>query len=375
MGNRHIENSAKTIALRLLRRGCDSREIADLCGFSTRTLRQTVVRYQTTGSVAKAAAVGWGVGGREDVEEQRGRHAQTHAASESNNKTSHRERKIGPLSAHVADIIPKLRRLEVSLEERFHSLVPLYIPLPLLQSFTAIVPADDLQHILRSAPKLRERRTWLPPNFHVASKSLLNLEILGNMQYSIDSCGERALDFVTLSNAIRLEGVGNMTPDISRGFSSGRSAPEYMEPVLGMFSWLETLELWLPDEFQTRGPVLLWLEMSLPPKLRYITVKFDAIERIDFSRVVDVLKRRRELQSFQVIGPKPAEADADADPWCFLGRTITAEIEALSGWSLGVHFSVWFGPGMKSVALTPLFMAVDPYENFRPPILLWLKFS
>ncbi|KAJ7226966.1 hypothetical protein GGX14DRAFT_385746 [Mycena pura] len=78
MGNRHIENSAKTIALRLLRRGCDSRrEIADLWGFSTRTLRQTVVRYQTTGSVAKAAAVGWGVGGREDVEEQRGRHAQT----------------------------------------------------------------------------------------------------------------------------------------------------------------------------------------------------------------------------------------------------------------------------------------------------------
>ncbi|KAJ7208916.1 hypothetical protein GGX14DRAFT_566614 [Mycena pura] len=77
MGNRHIENSAKTIALRLLRRGCDSREIADLCGFSTRTLRQTVVRYQTTGSVAKAAAVGWGVGGREDVEEQRGRRAQT----------------------------------------------------------------------------------------------------------------------------------------------------------------------------------------------------------------------------------------------------------------------------------------------------------
>ncbi|KAJ7190371.1 hypothetical protein GGX14DRAFT_605943, partial [Mycena pura] len=58
---KHIKNSAKTIALRLLRRGCDSRrEIADLCGFSTRTLRRTVVRYQTTGSVAKAAAVGRG---------------------------------------------------------------------------------------------------------------------------------------------------------------------------------------------------------------------------------------------------------------------------------------------------------------------------
>ncbi|KAJ7200114.1 hypothetical protein GGX14DRAFT_372508 [Mycena pura] len=61
MGNKRIENSAKMIALRLLRRGRDSRrEIANICGFSTRTLRRTVVRHQTTGSVAKAAAIGRG---------------------------------------------------------------------------------------------------------------------------------------------------------------------------------------------------------------------------------------------------------------------------------------------------------------------------
>ncbi|KAJ7921996.1 hypothetical protein B0H13DRAFT_1552724, partial [Mycena leptocephala] len=51
----------KEISLRLLRRGRDSRkEIAKICGFSTKTLRRTVIRYQTTGSVAKAAALGRG---------------------------------------------------------------------------------------------------------------------------------------------------------------------------------------------------------------------------------------------------------------------------------------------------------------------------
>ncbi|KAJ7867820.1 hypothetical protein B0H13DRAFT_1577538, partial [Mycena leptocephala] len=61
MGNRSIEKSAKNIALRMLRRGRDSRrEIADICGFSTKTLRRTVLRYHATGSVAKAAAIGRG---------------------------------------------------------------------------------------------------------------------------------------------------------------------------------------------------------------------------------------------------------------------------------------------------------------------------
>ncbi|KAF7350719.1 Transposase domain-containing protein [Mycena sanguinolenta] len=61
MGNRRIQDSAKIISIRLLRRGRDSREeIARICGFSTRTLRRTVQRYHTTGSVAKAAAIGRG---------------------------------------------------------------------------------------------------------------------------------------------------------------------------------------------------------------------------------------------------------------------------------------------------------------------------
>ncbi|KAJ6485307.1 hypothetical protein C8R47DRAFT_957448, partial [Mycena vitilis] len=51
----------KTIALRLLHRGRDSRkEIGRLCDLSTRTLRRTIVRFQTTGNVAKAAALGRG---------------------------------------------------------------------------------------------------------------------------------------------------------------------------------------------------------------------------------------------------------------------------------------------------------------------------
>jgi transposase len=61
MGNRSIEKSAMNIALRMLRRGHDShREIADICGFSTKTLHCTVLRYHATGSVAKAAAIGCG---------------------------------------------------------------------------------------------------------------------------------------------------------------------------------------------------------------------------------------------------------------------------------------------------------------------------
>ncbi|KAJ7135505.1 hypothetical protein C8R43DRAFT_817122, partial [Mycena crocata] len=56
-----ISDDAKKIGLRLLKRGKDSRhEIAKLCDFSTRTLRRTVLRHQTTGSVAKAAAIGRG---------------------------------------------------------------------------------------------------------------------------------------------------------------------------------------------------------------------------------------------------------------------------------------------------------------------------
>ncbi|KAJ7627431.1 hypothetical protein FB45DRAFT_979716 [Roridomyces roridus] len=61
MPNRRIEDSAKIIALRLLNRKRDSRpEIAQLCGFSVRTLGRTVRRFRTTGSVAKAAAIGRG---------------------------------------------------------------------------------------------------------------------------------------------------------------------------------------------------------------------------------------------------------------------------------------------------------------------------
>ncbi|KAJ7191903.1 hypothetical protein B0H12DRAFT_999847, partial [Mycena haematopus] len=51
----------KLIAIRLLKRGRDSRkEIAHLCGFSVRTLGRTTRRFRMTGSVAKAAAIGRG---------------------------------------------------------------------------------------------------------------------------------------------------------------------------------------------------------------------------------------------------------------------------------------------------------------------------
>ena len=122
---------------------------------------------------------------------------------------------------------------------------------------------------------------------------------------------------------------------------SGHPAPEFMEPALGMFPWLETLELSIPDEVPTLGPpALFWLDpdmMSLPPQLRHITMtKFDAIEYIDISRIVDVLKRRRELQSLRVIGPEPRKAGTN--PWCLPGCTAAAELAALR--SLGVHFSM-----------------------------------
>ncbi|KAK6993201.1 hypothetical protein R3P38DRAFT_2567237 [Favolaschia claudopus] len=61
MPNRRIEDSAKLIAIRLLERGRDTRpEIAKLCDLSLRTLGRTTRRFCTTGSVAKAAAIGRG---------------------------------------------------------------------------------------------------------------------------------------------------------------------------------------------------------------------------------------------------------------------------------------------------------------------------
>ncbi|KAJ7731667.1 hypothetical protein B0H16DRAFT_1469041 [Mycena metata] len=61
MGNRSITDTAKVIGLRLLHHGRDTRkEISTLCGYSTRTLRRASNRFRSTGSVAKAAAIGCG---------------------------------------------------------------------------------------------------------------------------------------------------------------------------------------------------------------------------------------------------------------------------------------------------------------------------
>ncbi|KAJ7138972.1 hypothetical protein C8R44DRAFT_545494, partial [Mycena epipterygia] len=61
MPNRSITDTAKAIAICLVNRGRDTRkEIADICGFSTRTLTRSVRCFRTTGSVAKAAAIGRG---------------------------------------------------------------------------------------------------------------------------------------------------------------------------------------------------------------------------------------------------------------------------------------------------------------------------
>ncbi|KAJ7192008.1 hypothetical protein GGX14DRAFT_596450 [Mycena pura] len=332
----------------------------------------------------------------------------------------------GPLSAHVADIIPKLRRLEAQVSDgQFRSLVPLGTPLPLLRSFAATLSSENLQNILRSAPNLRELKAELPaPNFHVASKSLLSLDISEEI-YSIDmflgildNCPllshlkinvaiekdhkpspartfphlrslaftgefcERALGFVTLPSLTRLEGVDvfYMKPDLVQPFLSRSScvirylacgshpAPMYMDLALGMFPWLETLELRIPDQVQTLRQILFWLAdtMSLAPQLRHITIKFNAIKYIDYSRVIDVLKHRRELQSLRVIGPEPEEADTN--PWCLLGCTAAAELKALG--SLGVHFSVrvWKDryDGRPSVEVWPNSEKFDPYDNFEP---------
>lgn len=61
MGNRRISDDAKNIGLRLLSRSRDSRkEIAQICGFSTRTLTRAARRFRTAGTVAKAAVLGRG---------------------------------------------------------------------------------------------------------------------------------------------------------------------------------------------------------------------------------------------------------------------------------------------------------------------------
>ncbi|KAJ7731649.1 hypothetical protein B0H16DRAFT_1260739, partial [Mycena metata] len=60
MVNRRIHNASKDIALRLLARRRDTREIAKICDFSTRTLARTIKRHRMTGSVAKAAVLGAG---------------------------------------------------------------------------------------------------------------------------------------------------------------------------------------------------------------------------------------------------------------------------------------------------------------------------
>ncbi|KAJ7208356.1 hypothetical protein GGX14DRAFT_634097 [Mycena pura] len=330
----------------------------------------------------------------------------------------------GSLSAHVAAIIPKLRRLEAKVSDgQFRNLVPLGTSLPLLRSFAATLSSENLQNILHSAPNLRELRARLPaPNFHVASKSLLSLDIAEEI-YSIDAflgilenCpllshlkisvrvdrdhnkptpitypylrsltftqtyGERALDFVTLPNLTHLGGIYDMTPDIFQPFLSRSScvikyfacsshpAPEYMEPALRMFPWLETLQLTVPGEVVTLTPVLLWLDPDrmLAPQLRHITIEFHPIERTDFSLIVDVLKRRRDLQSLRVIGAEPAEEE-DTYPWWLPGPTAAAELLALR--ALGVNFSanIWmyYHEGTPSVEVWPNSEKVDPYEDFE----------
>ncbi|KAJ7222522.1 hypothetical protein GGX14DRAFT_177965 [Mycena pura] len=340
------------------------------------------------------------------------------------------------LAAHIADIIPKLRRLEVNSipEGQFHSLVPLDTPLPLLQCLSAPLSSDTLQDILRCAPNLREVRIWsCMPNFHVASKSLLSLELTGRMRnnrrmsYNIDvflsilencpllshlkipvhvapeahipttpitfpqlrsltflrSSGVvRALDFVTLPNLTHLDGRREMTitPNIFQPFllrsscvikdlaCRSRPAPKYVEAELGMFPWVETLEVYIPDDIETLRPVLFWLDpdkMTLVPQLRHITIKTSTIKAINFTRIVDLLKRRRGLQSFRVIGPYTPDEEKD-DPWWRPGRTTAAELEALR--SLGVRFSthIWtYGYHGDDAPDLEVWPKKDPYEYFH----------
>src|ERR1700761_3856360 len=180
-------------------------------------------------------------------------------------------------------------------EEGFRTLMPLDTFLPLLQCLAAPLSSESLQAVLRCAPLLRELTIWeIAPSFIVASKSLLRLELAGGVLHpvpvflgilencpllshlkiavdvSVDpnpspiafsnlrsltlTCGAWALRFVTLPNLTHLD-YEDLTTEILQDFLFRSSCvikslscsipltPEGVKARLGMFPWVETLEL------------------------------------------------------------------------------------------------------------------------------------
>ncbi|KAJ7208321.1 hypothetical protein GGX14DRAFT_634029 [Mycena pura] len=295
-------------------------------------------------------------------------------------------------SAHIADIIPKVHRLEVIMpEEGFRRIMPLDTFLPLLQCLAAPLSSESLQAVLRCAPLLRELTIWESGlSFIVASKTLRRLELAGGVLHpipvflgilencpllshlkiavdvSLDPnpspiafsnirsldlvCGAWALKFVTLPNLTHLE-YEDLTTDILQAFlfrssciikslsCSIPSTPEGVKARLGMFPWVETLELRLTISggVHMLGEAISCLDpdvTSLVPQLRHITIQSRSPKNIDFLQIIDFLKCRPELRSFRLIRENPSD-----DRWR-PRRTAAAEFEALR--LLGVHFSIHF---------------------------------
>ncbi|KAJ7208330.1 hypothetical protein GGX14DRAFT_634045 [Mycena pura] len=226
--------------------------------------------------------------------------------------------------------LPKLRRLEANVSEtRFRDLVPLQTPLPLLQHLAARLLSEDLRDILKCAPDLRHLTTRsLSPDLY--SESLVSLELTGTVSYPADvflgdiffpylwtPLGLGVLEFLTLPNLTHLEFSQPLHLEIIEPFLSRSgcaikhlccfigSELEAFKTSLEIFPWVETLEITLDDEGYTHlfGLALYCLDlsvMSLVPLLRKVVI-IDAPLYFDFSRIVDILKRRRELRSFHLV--------------------------------------------------------------------------
>ncbi|KAJ7197378.1 hypothetical protein GGX14DRAFT_471193 [Mycena pura] len=292
--------------------------------------------------------------------------------------------------------LPKLRCLEVNASEnRFRDLVPLRTPLPLLRCLAATLGSENLRDILQCAPDLRHLTTRsLSPDLYLASKSLVSLELTGYVNYPADvflailnnypllshlKCGGRVthargaavtpatfpslrslqfsglgvLEFLTLPNLTHLEFSQPLRLDIIQPFLSRsgcvikhlccviRSEWGAFKASLEIFPWVETLEIVLDDEGRTHlfGLALHCLdlsEMSLVPLLRNVVINHATLY-FDFSRIVDVLKRRRELRSFHLIVHVQG-LHRDYVLYWRLGCTAAADLAHLR--SCGVDFSI-----------------------------------
>ncbi|KAJ7208316.1 hypothetical protein GGX14DRAFT_454361 [Mycena pura] len=234
----------------------------------------------------------------------------------------------------------QLQRLEADIsKQQFRALRPLQKPLPLLQYISAPLGSTDLQDILQCAPQLRELRIVdLAPDFQLASKSLVRLEIshflstetvlgilhncprLSYLRCSVDASMARdptpaifpnieSLDLMAslmLGNSLEILTFPNLN-HFAFGELSRRNLRSFLsrssctiqslkllfpwndviavQQLLGMFTSVETLEI--------RAGSLSWLEpnLDLLPHLQSVTIVPGGW--IDFDSVIGLVHRRR----------------------------------------------------------------------------------